>query len=285
MPSFFLEPDRAEPHIPASVLAVVAFGFSTSAFLIGIQPWSKTPRGAWDIPADAITRCSIGSPHVLLTYRALLFCYCLGLGVSQTVTRGVWVFAYYTMWCWWALVAYFGLATLASLRAVGQERSPLRGATLDRLGYTVVVLFHLILTTTAMVDVFTWGLLVPMLAANPDPVKVAHAHEMFYNFFSYNTHGANSLFAIGELLLNSIPFVPHLMGYVGFWTSAFGIWAFSVFRVTGMWLYPFLDASRPWAPFAYAGIYAASWVLFGLVALQFRARAWLFRHRRALKHD
>lgn len=38
-----------------------------------------------------------------------------------------------------------------------------------------------------MVDVLTWGLLVPMLAANPDPVKVAHAHEMFYNFFSYNT--------------------------------------------------------------------------------------------------
>ena len=39
-----------------------------------------------------------GSPHILLTYRALLFCYCLGLGVSQTVTRGIWVFAYYTMW-------------------------------------------------------------------------------------------------------------------------------------------------------------------------------------------
>ena len=111
------------------------------------------PNGAWDIPRDAITRCSIGawpgvlfaarlppgtvyrllnpcqtvlqavrastlpevkvisdhyvtaesgvyagSPYVLLTYRALLFCYCLGLGVSQTVTRGVWTFAYYTMW-------------------------------------------------------------------------------------------------------------------------------------------------------------------------------------------
>ena len=47
--------------------------------------------------------------------------------------------------CWWALVAFFGLATLASLRALGQERMPLRGATLDRLGYAVVVLFHLIL--------------------------------------------------------------------------------------------------------------------------------------------
>ena len=44
------------------------------------------------------------------------------------------------------MVAYFGLATIASLRAVGQERMPLRGAaTLDRLGYAVVVLFHLIL--------------------------------------------------------------------------------------------------------------------------------------------
>lgn len=37
-------------------------------------------------------------------------------------------------------------------------------------------------------------------------------------------HGANFFFAIGELLLNTIPFVPHLMGFVGFWTSLFGIW-------------------------------------------------------------
>jgi hypothetical protein len=45
------------------------------------------------------TLCRAGPPQVLLTYRALLFCYCLGLGISQTLTRGVWVFAYYTMWC------------------------------------------------------------------------------------------------------------------------------------------------------------------------------------------
>jgi hypothetical protein len=47
--------------------------------------------------------------------------------------------------------------------------------------------------TTAMVDIFTWGLLVPMLEANPDPVKVAHARELFYNFFSYNTVRAHAL--------------------------------------------------------------------------------------------
>jgi len=49
--------------------------------------------------------------------------------------------------------------------------------------------------TTAMVDIFTWGLLVPMLEANPDPVKVAHARELFYNFFSYNTVRARALWA------------------------------------------------------------------------------------------
>jgi hypothetical protein len=43
-----------------------------------------------------------------------------------------------------------------------------------------------------MVDIFTWGLLVPMLEANPDPVKVAHARELFYNFFSYNTVRAHA---------------------------------------------------------------------------------------------
>lgn len=61
--------------------------------------------------------------------------------------------------------------------------------------------------------------------------------------------------------------------------------AFTVFRTTGVWLYPFLDASKPWAPLAYAGIYAGSWVFFAFVTLQFRMRAWLFRRRRELKHD
>lgn len=55
-----------------------------------------------------------------------------------------------------------------------------------------------------------------------------------------------------------------------------------MFRVTGVWLYPFLDASAPWAPATYAGIYVAVWAFFGLVAMEFRARTWLFR-RRALK--
>ena len=61
--------------------------------------------------------------------------------------------------------------------------------------------------------------------------------------------------------------------------------AFTIFRTTGVWLYPFLDASKPWAPLAYAGIYAGSWVFFGIVTVQFRMRAWLSRRRRALKHD
>ena len=45
-------------------------------------------------------------------------------------------------------------------------------------------------------------------------------------------HGANFFFAMGELLLNTIPFVPHLMGFVGFWTSLFGIWGAAAARFT-----------------------------------------------------
>lgn len=48
-----------------------------------------------------------------------------------------------------------------------------------------------------MVDVFTWGVLVPMLEANPDPVKVHHARLMFYNFYSYNTARPPLLHACG----------------------------------------------------------------------------------------
>lgn len=51
-------------------------------------------------------------------------------------------------------------------------------------------------------------------------------------------HGANALFALGELLLNSIPFTPYLLGYLGMYSSSYGIWAFTYFRITGKWLYP-----------------------------------------------
>lgn len=81
---------------------------------------------------------------------------------------------------------------------------------------------------------------------------------------------------VGELFLNRIPFYPYLLGYVGAWTSLYGVWAFSYFSSSGKWMYPFLDATKPWAPIAYFGLFLVHWVFFGLVILLLRLKYWLW---------
>lgn len=51
-------------------------------------------------------------------------------------------------------------------------------------------------------------------------------------------HGFNFVLVLGEMFLNSIPFYPYLLGYVGMWTSFYGIWAFINFSSSGKWMYP-----------------------------------------------
>lgn len=43
---------------------------------------------------------------------------------------------------------------------------------------------------------------------------------------------------LGEMFLNSIPFYPYLLGFVGLWTCSYGIWAFINFSSSGKWMYP-----------------------------------------------
>lgn len=56
-------------------------------------------------------------------------------------------------------------------------------------------------------------------------------------------HGANMAFILVELFLNCIPFVPYLMGYLGLYVATFGLWAFTYFRLTTLWLYPVRTSS------------------------------------------
>lgn len=51
-------------------------------------------------------------------------------------------------------------------------------------------------------------------------------------------HGFNCVLMLGELFLNSIPFYPYLLGFVGLWTCSYGIWAFINFSSSGKWMYP-----------------------------------------------
>lgn len=98
-------------------------------------------------------------------------------------------------------------------------------------------------------------------------------------------HGLNFFWMLGETFLNRIPFYPYLLGYVGIWTSAYGVWAFANFSSTGKWMYPFLDADQPWAPFAYFGLFLVHWVFFGFVILLLQLKYWLWKQVPSSKQE
>ena len=51
-------------------------------------------------------------------------------------------------------------------------------------------------------------------------------------------HGFNAALILGEAFLNSLPIFAYLMGYVGLWSSLYGIWAQLHYLRTGRFLYP-----------------------------------------------
>ena len=65
-----------------------------------------------------------------------------------------------------------------------------------------------------------------------------HRRNVMHKLFFVMQHGINFLWIVGEMFLNSIPFYPYLLGYVGLWTSFYGIWAFINFSSSGKWMYP-----------------------------------------------
>eukprot|EP00884_Botryococcus_braunii_P022879 jgi/Botrbrau1/9275/Bobra.0111s0003.1 len=227
-----------EPHPPPAIplfpAFAVALGISTSVMLLKTDPFTHSFEGAWEIAKTAVTRSTTGPDNLLLFYRGFIFLYTGAIGLYELVLRGPSIYRFYTMWSWALLILYFAIAWYASLRA---RKLPQHG-TIGNLGYIVVALFHVLVSAVMVVDSFTWLLLVPMLLKNPDPAVVAHTRKVFYSFVSYNTHGANALFVLGELLLNTIPFTPYLVGYVGLYTSIYGLWAFAYFKYTGTWIYP-----------------------------------------------
>ena len=140
------------------------------------------------------------------------------------------------------------------------------------LSAAAVALFHVALPSSLIVVVVTWVVLFPMLVNSPDARVAARARDLFLNPTSYAQHGGNALLALGDLALNSIPASPYLMAGLGAYSSTFAVWAFAFWRATGRWLYPFLNAHKRWAPAAYAGLYIAHWVFFGMAMLLFKAR-------------
>jgi hypothetical protein len=233
---------------------------------------SGEEKGGWGVSARtkanrrAVARIWVGDRHRSPPTPPFFF----SIGLAQLARRGRKALAFYTVWSWWLLGAYFATAATASVLALARG-APHPRRRVGLLGATAVALFHIALPSSVIVVAVTWLVLVPMLLRS-DPATAALARAMFFEPTSYWQHGGNALLALGELSLNRIPAVPYLMSALGFYSSAFGVWAFAFYRATGRWLYPFLNARRRGAVLMYIGLYVSHWAFFGVALLLFRAR-------------
>lgn len=211
------------------------------------------------------TESSLVSHTVLLTYRFIMFLWCIYIGCRQLNQRGPVVFCFFTVWNWWLMTTFFALATVASLQRTRNKEKRDRANLLDKV---VVVLFTVEAPMAIVIDLITWTVLVPMLLEVEDAEKREHWLRVMYGFESYNQHGFNAVMMLGECVLNKAPPLFWTGGWVAIWNSLFGVWsAYFIWKFQRP-IYPFLDAEKPYAWLAYLGLFVVNWsVTFAFMAL------------------
>lgn len=215
---------------------------------------------------DHISLCTLGNPIVLFWYRILAFCVALLVGVSQLRRTGYRALKFFTVWNWWLLTGFFGLASVSSLLYILGFRGQRRSVRL--LHHSVASAFHILVPMALFIDIVTWTVLVPMLMASPDEDKVAHWRSFMFSFTSYMQHGGNAVMMLGEMLLNNIPnFDSWSHGVVGLFNVLFGIWSLVAYYLFGTALYPFLDLNNPFAWAVYMTLFLSGILV--SVAFQF----------------
>lgn len=257
----------------AVVAAVLVAGCLQSIALLTLKPWSNRKHGSWDIAASSMTESTIGSPHVLLVTRLVTFVASLAVLVRQYMQIGVISFKFYTVWSFCLLTIYFGWVSVLSLQHCRRNAKPQR-RTVNGWEYAAIALFHVVLTTTWIVDIITWLVLWPMTKQLAKGAELERLTALMLCFTSYVQHGGNAAMLLVEFSLNRIPIEGYMLGYVGLWSCAYACWALLWHHLTGLFLYPFLDYNRPfWGPVSYIGLFGMHWLFFGCVMAMKRAKA------------
>lgn len=201
-----------------------------------------------------------GRPGILLLYRVFMFFVTLAVLYIQVTSRSMRAFRYFTVWNWIAIIVYFFLASISSIRWMlhskiqqGQKRG--KPSLLD---VVVTSMFHFIVPMTLFIDVITWSILVPTLVNHPDPERAAHWKGVMFSTISYMQHGGNAFIMFGETMLNMIPnsdMWSH--GVVALWNLSFALWSFYFFWSTGENLYPFMDYTKQSAYISFISLFAS----------------------------
>uniref|UniRef100_A0A7S1X8H7 TLC domain-containing protein n=1 Tax=Tetraselmis chuii TaxID=63592 RepID=A0A7S1X8H7_9CHLO len=208
--------------------------------------------------------------------RAAIALYCMLLQVEANFSVGIRINRFYTSWNWCILCLYFIVAARESWKLMRANGGAAAESLVSRNGQLAVVLFHICTTMAMYIDTITWVALVPMLTTqNKDAEAAARFAGIFYSFRSYNQHGVNLLFMLLDYSLNRIPYFPHMLGYIQLLSCAFGVWANIFYLIFDVWLYPFLDTSKPWAWEAYTALFVSHWLFFLLFHVLMKVKQYL----------
>lgn len=260
--------------VPSLIVVVVVLFLIAIGLLVfaGRRGWTHWARCT---PAN-LALSYVASPTVLLVYRLGIFTYCCSILIWLLARKeGEKGLLFYTVWNFTFLTVFFLLASVQSVsaRMVGYDVS--RNPSTRLLDRTTLIMFEIAMTIVFLVDVVLWGVLYPQAKHvahrddNPDACC-----QKFLNFGSYNVHGFNMIFMLGELFLNRIPIIPAHVSFVIFWMLTYGIYSWIIRASGGRWVYFFLDTTKQDAPGWYLGMAALHIVFFffafGLTKLKTR---------------
>mmetsp|Transcript_11172 Transcript_11172/g.18253 ORF Transcript_11172/g.18253 Transcript_11172/m.18253 type:complete len:246 (-) Transcript_11172:1099-1836(-) len=203
-------------------------------------------------------------------------CACIWLTfvqISCIATNGIWVYFFFSTDCLNLLAVFFALAALASYKphlTKSNSQSidglfPQEREELTAFGRAVVVVYELNCTYALFLSIVFWSFLfkqlVPLIAGKP-----------FQWFIMSQQHVFNVVFCIIETAIGDLPFFVRDVWWMLFGLTTYLIGAFLIKLERDMWIYPFLDISKPIAAVFYIGLFVLSvtcyFLWFGVIRLR-----------------
>lgn len=238
-------------------------------------------------------------PSWLLIYRVLAFCLLFVSLSLDVAVHSFDIFYYYTQWTFTLVTLYFAIGSLLSaygcyhLNKINNDVSNLLGVDAEKgiympltseriangksvkdsvykekyeisrtasiLGYFYQILFQMTAGAVMLTDCVYWSVIFPFLTIKD--------YEL--SFLTVDAHSLNLIVLLGDIALNSLQFPWFRISYFILWTGIYVIFQWILHACVRIWWpYPFLDLSRPYAPFWYlvvALLHLPCYAIFALI--------------------
>ncbi|KAL3819248.1 hypothetical protein ACJIZ3_005153 [Penstemon smallii] len=229
-------------------------------------------------------------PIWLLAYRIVAFSALLSLILADAIVLTARVFFFYTQWTFTLVTVYFGLASLDSIygcMSYNQERDDFVSTDSERgsyvaptlqenvdtttmtgslnhsrrtaasaRGYALQIMFQMCAGAVVLTDLVFWLILFPI--------------NRRLTFLVVCMHSVNTVFLLGDAILNRLRFPFFRIAYFALYTCVFVLFQWIIHACLSLrWPYPFLDLSSQFAPLWYLGVGLLLFPSFGIFTLVF----------------